>query len=190
MSSKRLRNSFILYLRILAVFIFGTVSRQAWAEDVDVRVAASEDVGVQEVKGPADAALPQQTPPVFNAKTGASKWSDGWYEGGEGYVAAFEAYKKTDKPMAIYISVGWCPYCRKFEKEILSSPAVREFLKDKIMVNVNPEASREENALASRYRVTGFPSFYVHASRSNTVVRLYTGGTPQEFIEQFEEATK
>lgn len=189
MISQRLRSAFIPGLMMLTIFVFGTVSRQAVAEEAEAQGEVPEDVMAQEVMDPTDEVAPQQAP-VFAPKTGSSKWSDGWYEGGEGYDAASEEYKKTGKPMAIYISVGWCPYCRKFEKEILSSPTVREFLKDKILVNVDPEASQQENALASQYQVTGFPSFYVHAPKSNDVVRLYTGGTPEEFIEQFEEAAK
>ncbi len=189
MFPRKVRDSFIPRFIVLVVLFFGTVSRQALAEEAAVQAPASGDAKVQEVQDPSKAA-PLQTPPVFTPKTGSSKWSDGWYEGSEGYTTAFDEYKKTDKPMAVYISVGWCPYCRKFEKEILSSPAVKEFLKDKLMVNVNPEAGPEENALASHYRVTGFPSFYVHVPRSDTVIRLYTGGSPREFIQQFEEATK
>ncbi len=163
---------------------------EIFAEDTGSSTAVPEGVVAQAVTEPTGAVPSQLVTPAFAPKPGSSKWSDGWYEGGGGYAAALDEYKRTDKPMAVYMSVTWCPYCRKFEKEVLSSPVVREFLKDRIKVNVNPEASQEENALAYQYHVTGFPSFYVRSPRSNNVVRLYTGGTPREFIEQFEQATK
>lgn len=160
----RLRSSFFLGGVGLTVLVFGAIFWQVFFGKADLHAAASEP--------------------------GASKWSEGWYEGVEGYKAAYEEFEQTGKPMGIYMSVGWCPYCRTFEKGILSSPAVKEFLKDKIMVNINPESGPRENALASHYRVTGFPTFYAHVPRTNRVVRLYTGGTPREFIKEFEEATK
>ena len=186
----KIRRSFFLGFMFLSACFLGTVSRQVSAEDAKATGANSTDVAVQAVNGPANAALPPKALPVFASKSGSPKWLEGWYEGGDGYTAASEASQTAHKPMAVYVSVGWCPYCRKFEKEILSSPAVREYLKDKIMVRINPEASRKENGLAFQYQVTGFPSFYVHTSQADKVVRLYTGGTPQEFIEQFEQASK
>lgn len=176
---------------VLVVGMFLTAPQQALAVDDNAQAVPSQDVVAQEVGNPANGVPPQQTPPIFvPTKSGSPRWSDGWYAGGEGYAVAFDEYRKTGKPMIVYFNASWCPYCRKFEKEILSSPVVRDFLKDKIMVNINPEASRKENSIAYQYRVTGFPSFYVHPPQSDRVMRLFTGGTPQEFIEQFEQATQ
>lgn len=132
----------------------------------------------------------QTSTPLFSMKPAASQWSEDWYMGASGYAKGSEEFHAENKPMVVYVSVGWCPYCRKFEKGVLSSPIVKEFLQDKIKVNINPEASQTENAIAFRYGVTGFPSLYVHLPRSKRVMRLYPGGTPQEFIEQFQEALK
>lgn len=123
--------------------------------------------------------------PAVNSAAG--QWSDGWYEGAEGYGKAVEEYKSTNKPMVVYVSVTWCPYCRKFEKEVLSSEKVREFLKDKIKVNLNPESGRAENSIARQYGVRGFPSFFLHPPAPGQAVQLYTGVTPDEFIQFFSE---
>jgi thiol:disulfide interchange protein len=84
--------------------------------------------------------------------------------------------------MAVYINVTWCPYCRKFEKEVLSDPEVRKAMKDIIKVRVNPEDGQKENAIAFQYGVTGFPSFFVHPPQPSSTVRLYTGVAPAQFV--------
>ena len=61
-------------------------------------------------------------------------------------------------------------------------------MKDMIKVRVNPEKSERANVIAFQYGVTGFPSFYVHAPKPGGAVRLYTGVTPQQFIEFFKKA--
>lgn len=120
----------------------------------------------------------------------AGRWDDGWYSGAEGYAKAIQEYEQTNKPMAIYINVNWCPYCRKFEKEILSNPEVKASMKDVIKVHLNPESGRTENAITFQYGVTGFPSFYVHPPQPSGTVRLYTGVTPQQFVELFKKVLK
>ena len=118
------------------------------------------------------------------------QWSDSWYRGASGYDQAIEEYKRTNKPMVVYISVGWCPYCRRFEKEVLSSPLVQDMLKDKIKVNINPESGSRENAIAFQYGIRGFPSFFLHPPQPAGAVQLYTGVTPEKFIEFFKQVLK
>ena len=115
------------------------------------------------------------------------QWSDSWYQGASGYDLAIEEYKRTNKPMVVYMSVGWCPYCRRFEKEVLSSPLVQDMLKDKIKVNINPESGSRANAIAFQYGIRGFPSFFLHPPQPAGAVRLSTGVTPEQFVEFFEQ---
>ncbi|MDD5225804.1 MAG: thioredoxin family protein [Candidatus Omnitrophica bacterium] len=117
----------------------------------------------------------------------ARQWSDGWYQGASGYELAIEEYKQTQKPMVVYMSVGWCPYCRKFEKEVLSSPKVQDMLKDKIKVTIDPESGGRENAIAFQYGIRGFPSFFLHPPQPARAVQLYTGVSPEQFVEFFKK---
>lgn len=118
------------------------------------------------------------------------KWSEGWYEGADGYEKAVEEYEKTNKPMAVYVNVKWCPYCRKFENEVLADPEVQAFMKDFIKVRLDPEKSDRENSIAFQYGVMGFPSFYVHPPQPSGTIRLFTGVSPQQFIELFKKVLK
>ena len=114
-------------------------------------------------------------------------WSEGWYQGASGYDQAIEEYKRTNKPMVVYLSVGWCPYCRKFEKNVLSSPLVQDMLRDKIKVNINPESGGRENAIMFLYGVRGFPSFFLHTPQPSEVLRLPTDVTPEKFVGFFKQ---
>jgi len=115
------------------------------------------------------------------------QWSDGWYQGASGYDQAIEEYKRTNKPMVVYLSVGWCPYCRKFEKEVLSSPMVRDMLKDKIRVNINPDSGSREDAIAFQYGIRGYPSFFLHPPQPAGAVQLSTGVSPERFVGFFKQ---
>ena len=140
--------------------------------------------------GPGGYAEDSQKSPATSTSSGVpatGQWSEGWYQGASGYDQATEEYKRTQKPMVVYISVGWCPYCRRFEKEVLSSPLVREMLKDKIKVMINPESGSRENAIAFQYGIRGFPSFFLHPPQPGSAVQLYTGVSPEQFVDFFKQ---
>jgi len=131
---------------------------------------------------------PVSADPAVAAVPVTGQWSDGWYQGAEGYDKAVQEYKQTNKPMFVYMSVGWCPYCRRFEKAVLSTPAVRDFLKDKIKVAINPESGERENELASEYRIRGFPSLFLHPPQPARPLQFPTDVSPEEFIALFHRA--
>lgn len=151
-----------------------------YAEDVSMPTPPSSGAPV------ADSAL--TVTPVAPKVTG--KWSDDWYQGAEGYDKAVAEYQQTNKPMLVYMTVGWCPYCRQFEKGVLSSPKVREFLKDKIKVSIDPESGARENELASQYGIRGFPSLFLHPPQPETPLNFPTRVTPEEFIELFQQSVQ
>jgi thioredoxin-related protein len=118
------------------------------------------------------------------------QWSEGWYQNASGYDQAVEEHKRTNKPMVVYMSVAWCPYCRRFEKEVLSSPLVQNMLKDMIRVVINPESGSREDDLAFQYGIRGYPSFFLHPPQPGEIVRLATGVTPEMFVKFFKQVLK
>ena len=170
MSSKRAISFFLLSVTLMGP--------GCYAEDPQSSIPSPSDIAASSV---------QDVTAASGATKATGQWPDGWYEGAEGYDTAVAEYKRTHKPMVVYISVGWCPYCRTFEKEVLSSPLVRKELEDKIKVNINPEAGRREEAIVSRYGIRGFPSFFLHPPQPGRAVQLYTGATPAQFVEFFKQ---
>ena len=171
MNSKR-----IILLFALALLLTGP---RGYAEDPD-----SNPSSTALAVSPVDPA--GGTTPITAQSSG--QWSDGWYRGASGYDKAVEAYKQTNKPMLVYMSVGWCPYCRQFEKGVLSSPAVRDFLKDKIKVFIDPESGKRENELAFQYGLRGFPSLFLHPPQPGQPLQCPTRVTPEEFISLFQQS--
>lgn len=141
-----------------------------------------------EAPASASSAGTEATPSFVIPATG--QWSDGWYQDADGYDKAVEEYKQGGKTMMVYMSTPWCPYCRRFEKGVLSAPMVRDLLKDKIKVVINPESGPRESSIASQYRIRGFPSLYLHPPQPGRAVQLYTGVTAKEFTLQVEEYSK
>jgi len=125
----------------------------------------------------------EQGEQIVPAIQAAAPWDEGWYTGADGYAKALKAYEKGDKSMAVYVKTAWCPYCRTFEKQVLSDPKVKAYMKDIIKVHLDPESGKRENSIAFQYGVMGFPSFYVHPPQPSGTVRLYTGVTPGQFID-------
>jgi len=115
------------------------------------------------------------------------KWVHGWMQGANGYGQAVDAHRSSGDLMVVYVYTDWCPYCRAFEENVLSSPQVQNFLKNKIRVSINPEKGSREFSIARKYGVRGYPSFYVHAPSSNLLRKINTQVTPSEFIHSYNQ---
>ena len=86
----------------------------------------------------------------------------GWYEGAEGYDKAQRQLKQMrPRPLVVYFHVDWCGYCARFKDDFLPDPLMRRFLSNVFRVHVNPERSPQDKALADRFGVRGYPSFFV-----------------------------
>ncbi len=122
----------------------------------------------------------------------ATGWADSkWFAGADGFAEATKVHEGRGKPMWVYFYTDWCGYCRRLDREILSSDAVSASLDDVVAVRINPEQGPQEQALASRFGVTGFPSFFVignEAGRPREVPPFHREGkqwmalTPAEFV--------
>jgi len=113
-----------------------------------------------------------------------------WFQGADGFEQAVEKAKQSRKPLLVYFRTDWCPYCKQFERELLSSSEVQQFCEDVVKVTIDPEAGSEENRLAAAYSVRGFPAIFMHpvdgqpqqirrTVRQDSSVRLQT---PEEFV--------
>lgn len=119
-----------------------------------------------------------------------SGWEEGWLRDSNGYARGLDEYLNSNKAMVVYIYTDWCPYCGKFEKGVLSSPAVKKFLKNKVKVYVNPEHGNREMEIARKYGVRGFPSFIVHPAGNGRASNLRTDIPPSRFIHMLKEIEK
>ncbi len=116
-----------------------------------------------------------------------------WYEGASGYAEAMEEARQDHRVVAVYFYTDWCHYCRQLESELLHTREVEGHLATVVKVKINPESGAEEEELARRYAIPGYPSFFIeapHLGRRQMIERT-TGDrlkTPDEFVATCREA--
>ena len=87
--------------------------------------------------------------------------NENWFYGAAGYARAVESQRELNVPLVVYFYADWCPYCRTLDSEYLPSAPVQDYLRGVVKVRINPEHGVAERALATRYGVKGYPSFFV-----------------------------
>ena len=85
----------------------------------------------------------------------------GWHHSASGHKRAIRKAEYEEKPLIIYFHVEWCKWCKKMNSDYLASYEVERFLRNIPKVEMNPENGADEEALADKYGVTGYPSFFV-----------------------------
>lgn len=95
------------------------------------------------------------------ASDGSLAVSTSWRSGAEGFSAARREQRAGGAPLAVYFYTDWCPYCKRFDEEFLTDGEVRGALTRVVKVRVNPEDGPEEEAVAKRFGVRGYPAFFI-----------------------------
>ena len=108
----------------------------------------------------------------------------GWSYGLAGHDLVMRTQKETKRPVVLYFYADWCPYCKKFDAEVLNSPEVNEFLSHTPKVKINPETEPE---LGAKYGISGFPIFIVKSS-SGSGTQINSDLTPSQFIQDCKKA--
>ena len=93
---------------------------------------------------------------------------EGWYEGADGLAKALEAQRRDRLPLFLYIYTDWCPYCRQFERELLTDSEVDGYLDAVLAVRLNPETGGRESQLARRFGVRGYPTLVMYSADGKT----------------------
>jgi thiol-disulfide isomerase/thioredoxin len=114
---------------------------------------------------------------------------DAWQEGAGGYQTASRLATERGAPLLVYFHTEWCGYCKQMERDLFpKTPKLREVVK----VRLDPERSSEEQQLAYRYGVHGYPSLFLErgggGARRLMPFRQINGGwsqvSPEEFADQ------
>lgn len=130
---------------------------------------------------PVAAPAPKPDAPPKPASSGVTS---GWLEGSSGYRDAERLTQETGKNAAIYFFASWCPYCKKFDQNVLNSPEVSKHLFGSIRVRVDVD---KEPDLASAYEVRAIPAFFVLTPEKDaTPVPAHQN--PADFVRALREA--
>lgn len=144
---------FALVATLSAAFI--TTSRPSVASARPFVTLSPLSVAVTASAGHSLAASPSVASTLPNAS-----W-EGWFYGGAGYTRAVELQKELNVPLVVYFYTDWCSYCRTLDNQYLPSAPVQDYLRGVVKVRINAEQGFAERALAKRYGVSGYPSFFV-----------------------------
>ncbi len=108
---------------------------------------------------------------------------EGWYEGAAGLEEALDVQQRDNLPLFLYIYTDWCPYCRQFERELLTDAEVDSYLDAVLAVRLNPESGGRESQLGQRLGVRGYPTLVMYSADGRTasyVERMeMVDGSPQ-----------
>jgi protein disulfide-isomerase len=110
------------------------------------------------------------------------------------YAAAKTAATQQNKYILLdFTGSDWCPYCIQMDKEVFAKPAFSTFASEKLILvkldfprkaNQSPAEKSQNQELAKKYSIEGFPT-YVLLDPSGKEVRRQVGyleGGPEAFI--------
>ena len=103
--------------------------------------------------------------------------------------------------VAVFSGSDWCGWCKKLEKEILSTEEFRKGAvgKYELVYIDNPNnkdllsehGKKNNRKLTSKYEVNGFPTVLILDAEGKKVAEMgYDRGGPQRYLEKIEEETK
>lgn len=121
----------------------------------------------------------------------AAVTTDDWYTHPSYYEQVQKAAAEQGKSFILFFYVDWCGYCKRLKKIFLQHPDVKKSLAKYLRVKINPNKGKQEQALARKYGVTGYPTFLVvRPNKSKIRIHPFKGGgkvwTVEEFISKLE----
>ncbi|MDH4226417.1 MAG: thioredoxin family protein [Deltaproteobacteria bacterium] len=117
-----------------------------------------------------------------SATTTNNRLDSTWRNGRSGHDDAVDSRPSHKKPVLVYFYTDWCPYCKKLESSVLSSPDVVNALKDVKKVRINPEKGKDEYTLATKYGVTYYPSLFIITPKNPAPRRVNSHWSEDSFI--------
>lgn len=126
---------------------------------------------------------------VCTATTGFSKSTPQiqWYKDID---KAFAAAKSEDKLIMVDVYTDWCGWCTELDDKTYSNKKVRKYAENFISLKVNPENSEQENELAVKYQVSGYPDILFLDKEGTLVHRVSGFMKPKPFLQEMAKAAE
>lgn len=114
------------------------------------------------------------------------------------YAAALEEAKAQNRHVFLFFTGSdWCGWCKRLVREILATPEFADYAGQNLVLveldfprskPLEPEVKAQNERLAQRHQVRGFPTAVVLDSAGRPVGRLgYQEGGPKPFIQKLSE---
>ncbi len=121
---------------------------------------------------------------------------DGWLDDFE--KAKAQAKAENKKILLDFTGSDWCGWCKKLDAEVFSQPAWKEYAAKHLVLveldfprgfQLSPETKAQNDKLAQKFKVQGYPTIVITSSSGNRKGELgYTPGGPAAFIKALEKA--
>jgi len=115
-----------------------------------------------------------------------------WGNNYPGYTEATKMQQNSTKPIALYFYTDWCSNCKALREQVLASAEITSYMNNLHAVKINPEIGINEENLAKKFGVFGYPSFFIIMENGSVIkqIRRTANVTPEQFIAQLQQATK
>lgn len=147
--------------------------------------------GSQPTPAPAPAPLPKPVPvrPTHAAK---ADFSYLWTTDLEAAKAKAASEKK--KVLILFTGSDWCGWCQRLQAEILQQPEFQVYAQESLVLveidfpkhkPIDPAVKKQNEQIARRYRIEGYPTLVVLDDRGAKVATLgYQEGGPKPLVEK------
>ena len=112
--------------------------------------------------------------------------------------AKVQAKAENKKILLDFTGSDWCGWCKKLDAEVFSQPAWKEYAAKHLVLveldfprgfQLSPETKAQNEKLAQKFKVQGYPTIVITSSSGNRKGELgYTPGGPAAFIKALEKA--
>lgn len=136
--------------------------------------------------------------PEKNAKVEPAEAHAAWVTDFE--AAKKEAAERNVPILADFSGSDWCGWCMKLDGEVFSRSAFKEYAKDNLVLFLadfpaakpQPEELKKQNqGLAEKYGVRGFPTVFLMDSKGEVLVRMgYMRGGAEAYVKHIRQALK
>lgn len=111
-----------------------------------------------------------------------------WKYNSNGYKYALKESQETGTPIFFYFYTDWCPYCKKFDGEVLTSSYVNSCLSKLIKVRINPEKGKDERAIADKFRVRSYPYIFIKENGQTRPSRITSHFSQKTIVQGCKDA--
>jgi len=102
------------------------------------------------------------------------------------YKIALAKAKKEDKPLMMVLGSAYCPWCRKFERETLSSTLVSAFMKRE-MITLIVDKRSDVNSFPHEFRTNFTPKvFFINPLTQKSFYQTTAFMKKRDFLEELE----
>ncbi|URM35878.1 thioredoxin family protein [Flavobacterium anhuiense] len=104
------------------------------------------------------------------------------------YKTALENAKKEGKPLFVMLYADWCPHCNLMKAEVLSDPAVMDFLNKNFVCTYKNIEKEEGTALKNKFNTKSLPTFLFLDSNEILIYALKGEMKKPEFLNELNNA--